>query len=238
MNLVVDIGNTLTKVAFFNDSKFISEQSFEVDEDAIKYAIGKGISNVILASVKSNTRVWMDLFSKSNVNVIEFSSETNIPINNDYNSPHTLGMDRLAAIVGATQILPNKDILSIDCGTCITYDYLVANSYQGGAISPGVKIKFQALHNFTDGLPLVSKGSEKIELIGKNTISSIESGVINGTICEINRAIEEYKKINNNLATILSGGDSFWLKNDIKNVDIIEPRLVLIGLNEILLYNT
>ncbi len=175
-----------------------------------------------------------------------------IPIKNTYHSPNTLGMDRLAAAVGANQLFPNQAILLIDIGTAIKYDYISAeNCFEGGIISPGMRIRFEALHSFTKKLPLVSF-VENPPLIGKNTEQCIQSGVINGMTAEICGMIENYQKIGIN-QVIFSGGDATFFESQIKKATFAEelskenkiynintnliPDLTLIGLNRILIYN-
>lgn len=233
MNLAIDIGNSRAKIGLFSKNSFEVIYDFTT-EQIVGLLKEKNVQNVILCSVGSSLAVWRKILG--NYNTIELSHTTPIPIENAYLTPKTLGMDRIASVIGATTISDKKNILVIDAGTCITFDYLKNDEYQGGAISPGIQIKLKALHNFTEKLPLVSLG-KSVELIGKNTKDSIASGVLNGSVAEINSTIEEYTKLSDNLAVFLCGGDANLLSKSLKNIDFVEQELVLLGLNKILNYN-
>lgn len=232
MNLAIDIGNTKTKAAFFVENSII-EQYDDVSIDTIQ-SLNLPFENLIISSVSHSTEEWKKQFQGKFI--VELNHLLPLPFKNEYQTPQTLGMDRIASIAGAKSIFPTKNLLVIDAGTCITFDFLKNNAYQGGAIAPGIQMKLKALNNFTAKLPLVPLQKEA-NLIGKTTHESILSGVLNGTIAEINYTIEEYKRINDNLAVILCGGDAKLLSKSLKNVDLVENELVLKGLNTILNYN-
>ncbi len=165
--------------------------------------------------------------------------DTPLPINNKYSSKQTLGRDRIAAVVGASKIFPGRNILVIDAGTCITYDFINnKNEYLGGAISPGLRMRFKALNKFTGRLPAVEhRGTEIPDLIGDTTEGSILSGVINGLSGEINGFINSYKSNNNRLETIITGGDHKYFDKLLKYKTFAAPFLVLDGLKGILDFN-
>ncbi|MCH8317743.1 MAG: type III pantothenate kinase [Bacteroidetes bacterium] len=144
--------------------------------------------------------------------IIELDHRTPLPINNLYETPQTMGMDRLAAVVGANHLYRENNCLVIDAGTCITFDFIDKNNnYHGGSISPGIDVKFKALHNFAAQLPLLKKEIKEIkefDLIGKNTHDAIESGVINGTIAELEGIISAFRSKFDDLTVILCGGDA------------------------------
>jgi type III pantothenate kinase len=168
---------------------------------------------------------------------MELSALTNIPVTNFYKTPDTLGKDRLAGIVAAHSLYVKENVLVIDAGTCITYDLITTKGeYYGGSISPGLNMRFKALHTFTEKLPLVSLLNFE-ELIGTDTNTSILSGVINGLIAETDAIIERYKELYSALKIIICGGDAQFLVDRLKNSIFAVPELVLIGLNEILDYN-
>lgn len=228
MNLIVDIGNSRIKVARSESGK-ISEVSFVENLTDLDELIQKADATII-----SSVRKLSDFNNKK---VVVLSPTTSVPIQNNYSSPNTLGMDRLAGVVGCNYLYPNTNCLLIDCGTCITYDFIDSTgTYQGGSISPGLTMKFKALNNFTNSLPLV-EGKSDSELIGKTTEESILSGVLNGTIAEMDQIMEEYKAHHSGLKVILTGGDGQFFESKLKATIFAQPKIVLIGLNRILEYN-
>jgi type III pantothenate kinase len=160
-----------------------------------------------------------------------------LPVVIDYHTPDTLGTDRIAAVVAAHNLYPDKNILVVETGTCITYDFIDAEGiYRGGSISPGLGLRFSALHNFTDKLPLIEPVKDAI-LIGKSTESSIQSGVINGLIAEVQGIISMYENNYEDLTIILSGGNLDYFDKILKNNIFAVPNIVLTGLNIILDFN-
>jgi type III pantothenate kinase len=160
-----------------------------------------------------------------------------LPIKILYATPQTLGVDRIAGSCGALQLFPGKNTLVIDAGTCITYDFTDSSKqYYGGSISPGLKMRFQAVHTFTARLPLVSP-AENPELIGNSTETSIQSGIVNGTVAEIDGIIDRYRQKYPDLQVILCGGDGPFFENKLKASIFASPDLVLIGLNSVLIHN-
>ena len=168
-----------------------------------------------------------------------FSSERPMPIKNLYVSTTTLGSDRLAASIGAYSLYPQKNVLVIDAGTCLKFNFTSGNGeYLGGAISPGLQMRFKALQQFTDKLPLVPFDENFNKLIGETTQESILSGVINGILQEVEGTINEYKKLYPDLTIVITGGDTDFFAKHLKNRIFTHPDLVLIGLNEILIFNS
>ena len=174
------------------------------------------------------------------IDFIELNSHTKIPIFLDYKTPNTLGSDRIALSVGASTLFPNKNCLIIGTGTCITTDFINSeNTYLGGAISPGLTMRLQSLHTYTDQLPLIKQNRDKKDffLMGKTTKESIESGVFNGTFAEIEGTIARYKEIYKDLTVILTGGDQIIFEKNLKSDIFVFSNLQAIGLNRILNYN-
>ncbi len=245
MNLVVDIGNTLVKTAVFSGNELISFSSFEkVSLEVLKELLVKNsqVKNCILSSVTNHEKNISE-YLKENYFFIELDHTTNIPIENLYRSKETLGNDRLACTVGANFLCRNKNILSIDAGTCIKYDFVNArNQYSGGGISPGIEMRFKALNHFTGKLPLINyKFFDK--LIGENTEESILSGVMNGVAEETRGIILRYKEQYPDVKIVFTGGYlKFFEKifnissNENSNI-FADSFLVLKGLNCILNYN-
>jgi type III pantothenate kinase len=154
-----------------------------------------------------------------------------------YATPTTLGVDRIAGVCGAKHMSPKTNVLVIDAGTCITYDFLDRDgNFLGGGISPGLMMRFNAVHNFTARLPLVPL-VEIAPLIGDSTETCIQSGVINGLIEELGGIISLYRQKFEGLAVILSGGDARFFENKLKGSIFAVPELVLSGLNSILIHN-
>jgi type III pantothenate kinase len=165
------------------------------------------------------------------------SEKTPLPIINSYKTPLTLGKDRLAAVAGASVLYPEKDILVFDAGTCLTIDFINSDKeYIGGRISPGIEMRYNALHTFTDKLPLI-KSKKNTLVIGNDTKTSIICGVQQGILAEVKAIISDYKSQNTDTVFVFTGGDSFYFEKELKNSIFANPNLVLIGLNEILDYN-
>lgn len=240
MNLIIDAGNTRVKVAvfevntlvevvFFDKNKFLSE----IKKILKKYKIKQGIlSSVSFISEKKVEKL------KTLVNLIVLSSSTKVPFVNLYETPKTLGVDRVALVVGAIVKFPNKNKLIIDAGTCITYDFVNSKSeYFGGAISPGIEMRYKALNTFTSKLPLLEKKMPK-NFIGNSTVESINSGVVNGVVQEIEGIIHQYENKFLDLTVVLTGGDTNFLSKQLKSSIFAHQNFLLQGLNEILIFNT
>ncbi len=239
MNLVIDLGNTRIKAALFNGHELEEAKAYDSLNDLVSdkafYSKGK---RCIISSV-TNT----DSSVKETLNEIRdirfFTSETKIPLKNLYKSASTLGSDRLAAAIGAYSLYPVKNNLVIDAGTCLKFNFTSEKGeYTGGAISPGLQMRFKALQHFTDKLPLINFNAEFEKLIGQTTEDSILSGVINGILQETEGVINEYKKLYPDLTIVITGGDTDFFAKRLKNRIFAHPHLVLVGLNEILIYNS
>lgn len=239
MNLIIDIGNTQTKFALFEGDKMIESWTgtfspFREFENKLKSLTD--VRHCIISTVLDSSHP-IPATVKKKFPLIFLDHTTPLPIKNKYKTPKTLGNDRLANAVGATIIFPKKNVLIIDLGTCIKYDFIdKKKNYPGGAISPGFEMRFKALNHYTAKLPLI-KPSKKFPLTGKNTQQSILSGVQNGIIFEINGAIEQYKRKYDELKVILTGGDHAFFADHLKSSIFAAPNLTLQGLNEILNYN-
>jgi len=167
--------------------------------------------------------------------VLSHTSKT--PFKNSYATPDTLGADRIAVVVAAFYEYPRKNVLVIDAGTCITYDIINDyGEYLGGAISPGLQMRYKAMHNQTDALPLL-RPNEILDFVGNTTESSMHSGVINGTVQEVDGVIEQYKQRFKDLTVILTGGDAHFFAKRLKNSIFANSKFLLEGLNYLLEYN-
>jgi len=239
MNLAIDIGNTRVKAAVFEEDKLIELLIFdkkiivsEIKKIVKKYAISGGIiSNVGAISERKMTQL------NKSFNFTVISASLKVPFNNLYKTPDTLGVDRIALVAAAVKQFPKTNVLIIDAGTCITFDFVDNNAtYLGGAISPGIKMRYKALNKFTANLPLI-EAVELDDFIGKNTKESIISGVLNGVKNEINGIIEDYYLKYLDLTVVLTGGDTNFLSKQLKSSIFANQNFLLQGLNEILKFN-
>ncbi|MCC7332777.1 MAG: type III pantothenate kinase [Flavobacteriales bacterium] len=240
MNLIIDIGNTTSKVAVFDHQNIIFHDVYEDIEIATLEKITKefSIKSSILSNVRNNSFELEDYLNKK-TNLVEFNSKTKVPIIIAYKTPETLGKDRIALAVAASKVYPQKNTLIIDIGTCITYDFIDKTAtYYGGAISPGVTLRAKALNLFTGKLPLVEfENKNKIDFIGNSTENSIKSGIFYGIQFEILKTIEEYQNYSDDLITIVTGGNFQVFDLESKNRIFADKFFLLKGLNEILKFN-
>jgi type III pantothenate kinase len=237
MNLVIDIGNTLTKIAIFSNNQIIFNNNYDsLAINELKELLNKfNIVNSIIAEVK-NFESDLQSVLVEKTNFFKLNENTKLPFNNKYTTPTTLGKDRIAVISAASKLFPNNNVLVIDIGTCITFDVIDAsNNYLGGAISPGLEMRFKSLEHFTGKLPLV-KLEEKNEprFIGDSTVNSIKSGVYYGIKHEIEGVIKSYEEQYANLKIVLTGGNAERFELASKNRIFADKFFVLKGLNEIL----
>ena len=242
MNLCIDQGNSRTKLAIFSDegkmvNNFIYKRfdASEIDKIFSLYPI----DNSIISSVVNIEPAVVNALSRQSRQFVLFDHNTPVPLENRYDTPQTLGQDRLAAAVGANGLSPNTNLLIIDAGSAITYDFVNAdNQYLGGNIAPGIKMRFTALKNQTKKLPLVEMDEKQlVPLFGANTHDAILSGVVRGVRYEIEGYIRTLQKRVKHFETYMTGGGSAYLQTVIRQNTILEKHLVLIGLNRILLYN-
>ena len=230
--LIIDQGNTFTKVALFEEGRLLKQGVLRVTQGVSEWV--NQSADIILSSVGKDEELQSLLVGH---NVLTLDAETAVPIENKYQSKKTLGNDRLAGVVAATLQFPEHHVLVIDAGTCITFDLINdKKEYLGGSIAPGLQMRLKALNNQTARLPLVEL-QNTTKLVGDDTDSSILSGVVNGTLAEIDGLISRYKEQYPNLQIIMTGGDANFFDKGLKNSIFADLNLVLKGLNEILRYN-
>lgn len=236
MNLVIDYGNSTAKVGIFDHQNLMDKRVFASVESLQHFLSTTDAENIIISSVKTNAQL-VSSWVKAKGQTFILDKDLPLPVKNLYKTPETLGVDRLAGVCGAQQIFPLNDCLVIDAGTCITYDLVDRNgNYYGGSISPGVNMRFQAMHTFTARLPLVSAKRE-VNLTGDSTETAMQSGVMNGISAEMEGIIHRYAAQFDGLKVILCGGDTAFFENKLKASIFASPELVLVGLNSILIYN-
>ncbi len=240
MNLIIDVGNTYTKIGVFEESKIVFKK--KIEQHLFKEAIQNikeeypSITDAIISSVSTIEKNHI-AYVKRLYNTLMLDHQVEMPFKNMYKTPNTLGIDRLALVAAAVDQFPNKDVLVIDAGTCITYDFKnKKEEYLGGAIGPGVRLRYESLHNYTAKLPLLQVTDPKNH-IGNSTEEAIHSGVVFGILHEINGVIEEYCNIYTDLTVILTGGDAHFLSKRLKNSIFATSNFLLEGLNHILALN-
>ena len=236
MNLIIDIGNNSAKYYLFNGNQIVLHSRRENGSFGILKEWDKdfGIESVIVSSV-----IGIDDSARSEIESIGcpvtwFSSGTRTPLTIKYRTPGTLGSDRLAAAVGAWDKAPGRNLLIIDSGSAITFDFVDRNgNYHGGNIAPGIKMRLKALHDYTASLPVVEKDGD-LPAIGYDTETAIRCGVIRGICHEIEGYIDEFKGKYGDVFVFLTGGDEKTLINHIKSPIFADKYLVAKGLNRIL----
>ena len=240
MLLAIDVGNTQIKLAVFEqdtliDKKKISNSDWkkEVENTLLFFS---EIKNIVVASVGNLQK--QDFFGiKEGVQVFFITQESKFPFQNQYITLKTLGIDRMVLAAGAVLQFPNQNRLVIDAGTCITYDFVDAtNNYLGGAISPGIRLRYESLHKYTSKLPLLSLKQPK-GVLGDSTEECIHSGIINGVTSEIDGFISSILNKNDNFIIILTGGDAEFLAERLKNPIFANPNFLLESLNQTFQYN-
>jgi type III pantothenate kinase len=239
MNLVIDVGNTAIKLAAIRDKYIVDViRTNGWDDSSVVHFLSKygSFDYGIISSVRDEMiPEFINAFVEKELMV--FSHKMQVPIANDYETPNTLGLDRLAAAVGANNIFPHANVLVVDCGTAITIDFVSAiGRFEGGNISLGLNTRFKALSSFTSRLPLVDI-ADGYPLIGKNTTDAIRAGVLNSAVFELDSYIDLFSGLHPDLKVIFTGGDAFFFDGRLKNTIFVVPNLVVQGLNRILEYN-
>ena len=237
MKLVIDIGNTSTKLALFEGKDvFLTSNINNCHLKSIQeFVANKEVSAAIISSVKKINSEILSVLDYYKGFIL--SENIPVPIKNKYKTPDTLGKDRLAAVVGAHSLYPKKEIIVFDAGTCLTMDFVSEKGeYIGGRISPGIEMRYNALHTFTNKLPLVQQ-EKTAPIIGNDTDSSISSGVQQGVLSEVKSIISDYRLQKPDTVAVITGGDCFFFEKELKSSIFANPNLVLIGLNEILDFN-
>ncbi len=241
MNLTIDQGNSSAKVSVFDGNDIVAVARFDLLSISalariIKvYDVGAAAYSSVVR--KPDARI-MELLRKRVKRFICLDENTPLPVTIEYDTPHTLGHDRIAAAVGATTCAPGHDVLIVDAGTAVTLDIVTADCrFLGGNISPGLHMRFEALNNYTSRLPLVDCSGE-VPLIGHDTVTAIRAGVVGGLVSEIESYIDKIAaRMGDGLAVIFTGGDCKFLASQVSRKVMVVDNLLSIGLNRILSYN-
>jgi len=240
MILTIDVGNTNVKVAVFKQFNIIDTFVFQKNNFQNNFQIifekYPNHTKAILASVSmldEMDSIWL----KNHIEVVEITADSNFPFKNKYITPTTLGIDRRVLASGAVLQYPNQNVLIIDVGTCVTYDFITnKNEYLGGAISPGLRLRYQALNDYTANLPLLENNSPD-NFIGNSTDESIHSGVVNGLCFEIEGFISEFSVKKEQFTIILTGGDAIFLANRLKSTIFADENFLLKSLHQLYTYS-
>lgn len=235
MDLIIDIGNTRIKYGFFQNGELMQKRYCAENELIQELSqLNVEVNRIMISSVKSIKQELQDVLKNSTSKVYYLSTALKLPFNNAYHSPETIGADRLALAAGGLKQFPNQAVLVIDMGTCMTFDFIDEKSnYLGGAIAPGLLMRFKALHEFTGKLPMVSAKQPK-DLIGSTTEESMRSGVVNGMLKELDGIIDEYKMRYPGVKIILTGGDSSFFDKKLKSSIFADAEILLKGMHFIL----
>lgn len=239
MNLVVDIGNTLLKLAVFDGGRLVAQQCVgELREETFAGLLGGArAARAVVASTRGEAPAIVEAVRRHTDYLLEFTPATPVPIGNAYLTPATLGRDRLAAAVGAATLYPGRNALIVDFGTAVTLDFVSADGvFRGGCISPGMAMRFRALHEYTAALPLCD-ATDSAELLGRTTDEAVRLGVMNSLAFEIEGYIARMQGEIEDLCVIFTGGDTNFFAKRIKNTIFANCNLVFCGLNRILEYN-
>ncbi|HOA09063.1 MAG TPA: type III pantothenate kinase [Tenuifilaceae bacterium] len=238
MNLIIDVGNTQVKVALMEQGEIVFLKSFStLSAGSMEEILSTYLPHKAIVSVVGNFQPEILSYLSQKLMVHVLGSKSKLPLKNTYETPLTLGYDRIAVAVGAITLYPNQNVLVVDCGTAITYDVVTSDEiYLGGGISPGISLRFKSLNDYTAKLPLLSI-SNTFSLIGRNTNDCILSGVLNGVVAEVDAYIEKFNLIYSNSRVVLTGGDSSFFVDKLKNSIFVNPNLIYTGLNRILELN-
>jgi type III pantothenate kinase len=235
MNLVIDVGNTAVKVGVFKDNTLLFSETYLPSNivGLLNNLENFPIDTALLSAVSLVDPQLLNFLNGLN-RFFRLDTNSPLPIKNNYQTPSTLGADRLSNAVGASFLYPSKPVLVIDAGTCLKFDFVhPTDGYLGGSISPGLQMRYKSLNHYTAALPLLEP-IEFVDLIGNDTKSSIHSGIINGMISEIDGIIGQYLHIFPDLVVVITGGDHHFFLNRLKTHIFAAPNLTLIGLEVIL----
>lgn len=237
-NLIVDIGNTSVKYALMERGALRDEyRSAAFSAEALSaWIAGRPVERAIVGSTRGDASHAAAALEERGIRTLLFTADTAVPLGNDYLTPDTLGRDRLAAAVGADLLYPGRPVLIVDFGTAVTLDLVSGGRFRGGFISPGLRSRFRALHDYTAALPALDPCDDALP-IGRTTCEAIRQGVQQGLCYEIEGHIARLREKFDDLSVIFTGGDAEYFVKRIKNTIFADCDLVLAGLNRILEYH-
>lgn len=234
MNLTIDIGNTQTKLGFFDGLELQSIENFSSTETIQWHSIldTHKITHSILSQVGN---VQLDLETLyNNTQCVEVNHQLQLPFTSNYDPFENLGIDRLVGLAAAAYLFPRENVLIIDAGTCITYDLMTAKAHHiGGVISPGLMMRYKAMHRFTHQLPNLDI-KEPSSFPPTNTDEAMHHGVISSVVAEIEAFISRFATSTPTFRIILTGGDASFLSKRVKNGILADENFLAIGLNLLL----
>lgn len=238
--ICIDWGNSRVKAGIFNHTGFLESNYNFSHEEAVKsiaeLIAEKNIDQGILSAVAHVPQIFVDFF-KEEKGFILLEHDTPIPLINAYQTPETLGADRIAGAVAAFQYNPEVDNLVINVGTTLVFSIVTKNrTFRGGSIAPGIDMRLKSMNDYTSRLPLVSREGMNT-LIGYDTESSLRSGAINGMLHEIDGTIQSYAAQFPDINVTITGGDSPLFAMKLKSKIFADPHLILKGLYLIYHYN-
>ena len=234
--LVVDAGNTNIKLGHFENEQLIGATRYGSNEfHSLKERIKVHAPDFIVVSSVVADHLAQEILESHPGMIV--SPTTPIPIANTYQTPETLGMDRLCNAVGVATRMDSDYGVSIDIGTCIKFDIVGKNEgYLGGSIAPGIDLRYKSLNDYTEKLPLLSNKSQT-SVVGKDTKTSMQSGVMNGMRAEIEGLVSYYESQFQSLTFFVTGGDANFFDIQGKNNIFAVENLTLYGLFEIYKHN-
>lgn len=237
-DLCVDLGNTFAKTGLFRENALAEIHWRLRFDELVAYAERVRPRRLMLSSVGRSEAELRAVFAETTPELFLLTPHLPVPLTNAYDTPHTLGADRVAAAVGARALRPRDACLVIDLGTCITYDFVDERDvFHGGLISPGMRMRFRAMHSFTQRLPDLEPDGVIPPLVGKNTRHAMQSGVMNGLVAELNGIVAQYREIWPDFQTVVCGGDARFFESSFRTPIFAVPELVLVGLHRILQHN-
>jgi type III pantothenate kinase len=240
MHFILDVGNTRIKWALFRKRELVGSGFIEPDNAhrAVTSMLDSHpIRSTLLATTGEHPGIALpEIELRSILHCLSYRSK--LPFTNLYETPETLGVDRIGLVAAARLHYPDRPVLVIDAGSCVTFDLVDAEgNYLGGAISPGLKMRYRAMHDYTASLPLLEPDRPE-DSLGRTTESSMHQGATGGLLAEIEATIDHQKKGYPNLTVVLTGGDAEFLRDSIKNDIFAHSNFLLEGLNYLLELNT
>lgn len=236
-HFALDIGNTRIKLGHFESQHLGIVKSFISVNEVIDYVLTHKPKELFISSVSAEKSKVLAEGLQDRLPIRFLNDQVGLPFESYYQTPATLGKDRIAAVMGAKSLFPDLSLLIIDAGTCITFDYIdKSGAYHGGSISPGLEMRIKSMHEFTSTLPLVDLGAQKnINVVGNSTEACLQSGAVNGCLYEMAGFIAYHRKKQGDIKVLICGGDANRFLRQLKEEVTHVPDLVLIGTNELFL---